>query len=160
MRRIAMLLLALLVAGTVWIAVNADARAAFFGWVGNFIGGYYVFHHEAEPDGGAEPADYRPAWIPEGYAEESVRVMHEKTVVRYLNGEGLLLRFNYVHAGGDADWFFDVSKGSTRACRGANSARHGLQSSGFSFHLGEGGGPLLFRGGVVYSPQTEKTGGG
>lgn len=116
MQRIAMFILAILVAGSIWIAVDTNARAAFFGWVGDFIGQYFVFHHEAEPNGSVESADYRPAWIPEGYTEESVRVLHEKTVVRYTNDRGKLLRFSYMNTSDEMDWFFDTSQGSTRSC--------------------------------------------
>ena len=48
LKRIAIVLLTLLIAGTVWISVDADARAAFFGWINDFIDDYFVFHHEED----------------------------------------------------------------------------------------------------------------
>lgn len=140
MRRVAMLLLALLVAGTVWIAVDADARAAFFGWAGNFIGGYYVFHHEAEPDGGAAPdrepeaADYRPGWIPEGYAESAVNVLRDKTTVLYVDAEGEYLRFSYLRSQGNDDWFFGFTGGEVfeRSVNGRKAALFLSETEGVS----------------------------
>lgn len=232
-RRVAVILLAILFAGAIWIAVDSDARAAFVGWVTEIRDSYYTYHHEGGPGGSAEPSataeyrptwlpegfeeydvkendkrtrvdylnsaegrgcvfvyyrdredpyvfieasdteicdvrvkthpaklylskkedvtsaitwalddgtllyisgffsesellmmaesvrriDYLPAWIPEGYAEKSVRVFDDKTTVRYLNDSGELLRFSYVITSEDVDWSFDVSQGETLDCR-------------------------------------------
>ncbi len=115
-RRAAIILLAILFAGTVWVAADAEARAAFFGWIGEITGSYLAYHYEGTADEAAEPLDHRPVWIPEGYAEASVRVFDNETTVRYLNGEGTLLRFSYVTADSDVDWFFNISQGHTEDC--------------------------------------------
>ena len=116
-RRVAIILIAILFAGTIWIAIDSDARAAFFGWFGEFTGHYFEYHHvgsvEKPEETAGAPAGYRPTWIPEGYAEKSVRVFDDETTVRYLNDSGELLRFSYVITSEDVDWFFDVSQGET-----------------------------------------------
>ncbi len=113
MRRIALILLTLIVAGSIWIAVDTDARATFFGWVGDFVGRYFVFHHEAEPNGSAESADYRPTWIPEGYSESEVNVFKGKTTILYSNEDGEYLRFSYLNSQGEDNWFINYTDGET-----------------------------------------------
>ena len=116
LKRIAIVLLTLLIAGTVWISVDADARAAFFGWISEITGSYYEYHHTSKADIISEPMDYRPTWIPYGYTERTVRVFDDKTTVRYLNDRGELLSFSYVNTHEAVDWSFDISKGSIQSC--------------------------------------------
>ncbi len=119
-RRVAIILIAILFAGTIWIAVDSDARAAFVGWFSEFTGHYFEYHHvgsaeEPEEKAGA-PAGYRLTWIPEGYAEKSVRVFNDKTTVLYVNDSGELVRFSYVITNRDYNWSFDFSQGETVDC--------------------------------------------
>ena len=116
MRRIAVFILALLAAVTIWISVNADARAAFFGWIREITGSYFEYHHSEETANTNESSDYRPTWIPAGYSEDSVRIFDDKTTVCYKDGEGKLLRFSYVNTSMNVDWFFDISQGRTESC--------------------------------------------
>lgn len=116
MRRIAIFILALLAVGTIWISVDADARAAFFGWISEITDSYFEYHHEGVIGNTDETVDYRPTWIPTGYSEDSVRVFDDKTTVRYTNNKGELLRFCYVNTHTNIDWFFEVSSGHTQAC--------------------------------------------
>ena len=115
-RRIAIVLLALLFVGTVWVAVDAEARAAFFGWISEMTDSSFEYRHVGTASEPGEPVDYRPAWIPEGYWEDSVRVFNDKTTVRYKNDSGELLRFSYVNTNRDFNWAFDISKGHTEDC--------------------------------------------
>ena len=66
-RRIASIVLAILIAGGVWITVDAEARAAFVGWVKEIYGTYFVYHFEGSSDVNKELVDYRPTLIPNGY---------------------------------------------------------------------------------------------
>ena len=117
MRRIAIILLTLLIAGTVWISIDSDARAAFFGWFNDFVDDYFVFRHEEGANNGIKPADFRPSWLPYGYSEDSVKVFDNETTVRYKNDSGELIRFSYVITNEEIDWFFNTSKGHTQSCR-------------------------------------------
>lgn len=116
MRRIAVFVLALLAAVTIWISVDADVRAAFFGWIREITGSYFEYHHSEETANTDESSVYRPTWIPDGYSEDSVRIFDDKTTVRYKDGEGKLLRFSYVNTSMNVDWFFDISHGHTESC--------------------------------------------
>ena len=116
MKRIAIILLTILFAGTVWIAIDIEARATFFGWISELTGSYYEYHHKGTTNDNGEPAVYRPSWIPEGYSEESVKFFNDKTTIRYKNSDGELLRFSYVNTQREYDSFFDVTKGHTEQC--------------------------------------------
>ncbi len=120
-QRAAVILLAFLLFGMVWIAFDAKARAAFFGWFGEFDGDYFVLRHEgaarpaADDSGGA--ADYRPVWLPEGYSGFSSDAFADKTTVLYRNEEGKILRFSYLTGPEEASWFFDDTGGTVSVCR-------------------------------------------
>lgn len=109
-RRTAAALLALLLAGFLWLAVDREARAAFTGWVGELKDFYYALHRDAEPDFVAKDADFRPGWIPEGYAEASTKTVQQKTTVIYANKEGKRLRFSYIQGADEADWIIDTTQ--------------------------------------------------
>ena len=119
-RRVAIILLAILFAGTIWIAVDSDARAAFVGWFSEFTGYYFEYHHvgsaEQPEEKAGSPAGYRPTWIPEEYSEDSVYIFDNETTVRYKNNSGDLLRFSYVITNEETDWVFNTSKGYAQPC--------------------------------------------
>jgi hypothetical protein len=85
LKRIAVILLTLLIAGTVWISVDADARAAFFGWVSDTISTYFVYNYIGEANDSFDSSDYRPNWLPDGYSEISEKASDKRTRVTYLN---------------------------------------------------------------------------
>lgn len=58
-KRIASIVLAILITGGVWITVDAEARAAFVGWVKEIYGTYFVYHFEGSSDVNKELVDYR-----------------------------------------------------------------------------------------------------
>ncbi len=120
LKRIAIILLTLLIAGTVWISVDADARAVFFGWISEISDNYFDYYHKGVSGDNSGSVDYRPSWIPEGYSEESVRLFNDKTTVLYKNNDGRLLRFSYVITNKEYNWSFDISKGYTQSCRVSN----------------------------------------
>ena len=101
---------------------HAEKTASAVTWIGADDTAFHVtgFVSEEELLKMAESVhrlDYLPTWIPEGYAEKSVRVFDDETTVRYLNDSGELLRFSYVITSEDVDWFFDVSQGETLDCQ-------------------------------------------
>ncbi len=117
MRRIAIIILALLFAGTVWVAVDADARAAFFGWFNEIIGSSLVYHHDESADGNTKPVDYRPLWIPDGYSEDSVIVFVDETTVLYKSDAKGYLRFSYIVSQEKRTWYLDISDAEIKDCR-------------------------------------------
>lgn len=110
MRRVASIALAILVTGSAWITVDADARAAVVGWVKEIYETYFVFRHDGNTDTNAESADYRPTWIPDGYSEFRVNASATRTVVIYDNEAGEMIRFSFIQDPDETDWFIDVSQ--------------------------------------------------
>lgn len=105
-RRAAAFLLALLLVGAAWIAIDSDARAAFLGWIGSMENGGFTYRlhppRSAAADMG-ESAEYFPAWIPEGYREFKIESDEDGTNVIYVNDAGTRLRFNCIYYNSDPD---------------------------------------------------------
>lgn len=114
MQRVASILLAILITGSAWITVDAEARAAVVGWVKEIYETYFVFRHDKITNTATESADYRPTWLPDGYSEFRVNASETRTVVIYANDAGETIRFNYIHNPDEADWFIDVSQASIK----------------------------------------------
>ena len=84
---------------------------------------------------------YLPTWIPEGYAEKSVRVFNDKTTVLYVNDSGELVRFSYVITNRDYNWTFDFGQGEILDCRvgdqpGTLFRSHDEKTAGFVSWIG------------------------
>lgn len=109
MQRVASFALVLLISGSVVITVNAEARAAFVGWVKEVYETYFVFHHDGITDTNAETVDYMPTWIPDGYREFRVNASERRTVVIYDNEAGEIIRFSFIQDSDETDWFIDIS---------------------------------------------------
>lgn len=108
--RIASIVLVLLISGGTWIAVNTEARAAFFGWVKEIYETYFVY--SIEDSDGSIPAnsDYRPTWLPDGYTESIVDSTGSTVTVIYTNADGQLLTFQYTYSPDEIDWFVDIEQ--------------------------------------------------
>ena len=116
LKRIAVILLTLLIAGTVWISVDADARAAFFGWFNEVIGNSFVYHHNESANGNTKPVDYRPLWIPDGYSENTVNVFVDETTVLYKSEAKGYLRFSYIISLEKRSWYLDITDADIKDC--------------------------------------------
>lgn len=64
--RVAAACLAVLLCISTWLAVDAQAREAFFAWVKDSFTDRIVYYFEGEQLSTALP-DYRPTWLPNGY---------------------------------------------------------------------------------------------
>ena len=109
LQRIASIILVCLIACSAWLTVDAEARAAFFGWVKEIYETYFVYRFEGNADYSESSVAYRPTWLPEGYTEFYVDDIDATTVVSYQNTDGLLLTFRYTHNPNETDWFIDAT---------------------------------------------------
>ena len=67
LKRVASFFLAILIGGTVWLAADAEARAAFFGWIGEKLqGAYHYYAPELTPNKRTDISYSFPA-PPDGY---------------------------------------------------------------------------------------------
>ena len=108
LQRIASIILVCLIACGAWFTVDAEARAAFFGWVKEIYETYFVYRFEGNADYSESSVAYRPTWLPDGYTEFHTSETESITAVLYQNEEGLILTFQYTHNPNETDWFIDA----------------------------------------------------
>lgn len=94
-QRVASFVLAVVLAGAAWLAVDVEARAAFIGWVKEVYATYFVYRYEG-PDMDAEPAQYHLTWVPEGYQEVFSDLADGEGSEAYVDENGRYLKFEYV----------------------------------------------------------------
>ena len=114
LQRIAAMFAVIIIGASSFIGVNAEARAAFFGWIKELTDDYLIYRYEEEPVSDAGPASnveslaYLPTWIPEGYSKSFVNDKTNRTVVAYSNDAGELIRLSYIYNSGETDWFIST----------------------------------------------------
>lgn len=106
-KRIASIVLAILINGGVWLAVDVEARAAFIGWIKEIYETYVVYVFEDETPATDEDIDYRPTWVPEGYKEFYYDDSEDTVFVAYSNETGQMMNFSYIHAPDETKWLVD-----------------------------------------------------
>lgn len=116
-RRVAMIALTVCVGAGTWLAVDMDARAAFFGWVKERYENYIVYRFPDEAVIEASVASvnrrYRLGLIPEGYYLLSEGKTGNTYDYFYGNEEGNALSFAYAPGSSATSWFI-VSDGTTK----------------------------------------------
>lgn len=105
MRRVASFALVLLISGSIVITANAEARAAFVGWVKEVYETYFVYRFENGSDLNKELVDYRPTLLPDGYTESYSDTAEDTIIVVYTNEKGEMLKFSYSHNPDNTTWF-------------------------------------------------------
>ena len=109
MRRVAAILLAAILAGSVYLAVDTEARAAFLGWIKETYETYFVYRFEDNSTAESALPILRPTWLPQGYTEHIVNDTAGTITVIYANDAGEMLTFRYSHNPMQADWFIDTT---------------------------------------------------
>ena len=104
-RRVASILLALLVCAGAWLALDVNARAAVFGWIKDVYESFFVYRHDGDADSSVAPKEYYLGWLPDGYTEFLTDSSGKTIAVIYANEAGQMLTFSYIHNPGYADWF-------------------------------------------------------
>lgn len=95
LQRVAAIFLTALVGVGTWLAVDTQARAAFFRWCKEVYENQIIYRFYGEQR--KQTDTYRPAWLPDGYEEDSVFAPVEGSgSVIYKNGEGQILAFQYI----------------------------------------------------------------
>ena len=105
MRRVASVALAILIVGSAWLAIDAEARAAVVGWVKGIYETYFVYHFEGSQGDDKLPVDYRPTLIPDGYTEFYSDASKDTVTVIYTNEKGEMLEFDYIQNPDETSWF-------------------------------------------------------
>lgn len=95
-RRVAGLLLAILVGCGVWLTLDAQAREAFFTWVGERVDGVQHYFFDG-PDASQTPnVRYRLPEAPEGYWEEDAFETESGIDFTYMDEAGHILSFGAI----------------------------------------------------------------
>ena len=107
-RRVAAIFLAAILASSVYLAVDTEARAAFFGWIKETYKTYFVYRFEDDSTAASALPILRPTWLPQGYTEYVVNDTAGTITVIYANDAGEMLTFCYSHNPKQTDWFIDT----------------------------------------------------
>ena len=92
----ACLLLAALLSGCTVLAINAEAREAFAGWVRELYETWFVYRYAGEERPASENTVYAPTWVPEGYAETAAPQVGTYIRTQYENESKELLTVSYL----------------------------------------------------------------
>lgn len=95
MRQVASILLALLIGGGVWLTVDKEARAVFFGWVKEVYATMIWYFSDGSGDVSVERKEYHIPVIPEGYVEVFIDDRKDGRIMIYKNTDGQYLQFHY-----------------------------------------------------------------
>lgn len=109
LRRIAAMFAVIIIGAGSFIGVNAEARAAFVGWIKEVADTYFVYRYEGESDVSAAPTDYRPTWLPAGYTEFYLDDSEDTVFVAYSNEAGEMLKLSYTPNPDQTSWFVNTS---------------------------------------------------
>lgn len=98
-------LLACLLLGVGFLAVNPDARAAVLGWVQEQVENFRCYFFAGEQDDSLAQADYILDPVPEGYELVYVHSSENSETFIYENKEGKLIQFGYCYGTGSPQLF-------------------------------------------------------
>ena len=104
MHKVAVIILAVLIGGSAWLAVDTEARASFFGWVKEVYEELFIYHFEDGRTSNEGKNNYYLTWIPEGYTQISEDSVGNTSSVIYMNDEGEILKFYYASPPDETFW--------------------------------------------------------
>lgn len=105
----ACLFLALILAGSLILTFNFEARAAAWGWfIEQYESFYEHYFYKGTSDIPSNTSADRPKWIPDGYVEDAIIDMDGSYTVIYTNDAGQMLRFYYSAGAENADLFVET----------------------------------------------------
>ena len=102
-KRVASIVLAIILTGSVWLVVDVDARAAFVGWVKEAYESMFAYHFEGKKQS-SELSQYRLRYVPEGYSVFYENNETESVFITYKNEANELLKFRYTSNPDETDW--------------------------------------------------------
>ncbi len=98
LRRVASFLLVLLLSGSIWLAVDTEAREAVFGWISERVEGAYHYFFRGERTSQNYLTEYTLSKIPEGYHKKDVFETYSYTETTYLEtATGRYLSLGWLH---------------------------------------------------------------
>ncbi len=121
-KRVACILITLLLSCSAFFLCNTEVRAEFAGWIKESFEGLYHYFIPQNIQSGKHNA-YKLDWLPDNYDEVDVFTTGSGSTSIYLNDAGQMLQFSYQHAseenqlfiGGDDYIKQEISIGNTVA---------------------------------------------
>ena len=105
LQRAACFLLLVLLAGTTWLTVDVQARAAFFAWVRQQYESFTEYRFVASAPDSLGISIPEPAWIPEGFEKQKQTITDTTSMMVYTDSDGRMISFIYSR-GADATSLF------------------------------------------------------
>lgn len=101
MRRVAAVLAVFFIGSGIWICIDAEARAAFLGWIREVYENSIVYRFNDRELDMSLPV-YRPTWLPEGVSEEDVWENKIFCSIMYKDADGAdACSFTYYYSAGN-----------------------------------------------------------
>ena len=107
MQRVASIVLVIFITGGAFLTINAEARAAFVGWVKEIYETYVAFIFENKTSLVDDNIVFRPSWVPDGYTEIYCDDSEDTVFVAYSNEAGQMMNFSYIYAPDETKWLVD-----------------------------------------------------
>ena len=105
LRRAACFFIALILAGTSWLTIDAKARAVFFDWVRQQYKSFVEYRFTGTPPEGNEAIRFAPTWLPAGFEETKTQQADGLLFSVYSSSDGRALYF-ICSQGADASSLF------------------------------------------------------
>ena len=105
LQRAACFLLLVILAGTTWLTVDVQARAAFFAWVRQQYEAFTEYRFVASAPDSLDLSIPEPAWIPEGFEKQKQAITDTTSMMVYTDSDGRMISFIYSR-GADATSLF------------------------------------------------------
>lgn len=109
LHKAAAVILAILISGSAWLAVDTEARAAFFGWVKEHYEMFFVYRFAGKSEEVTEPSQYQLELIPDGYSEKMTIDENGSVTVIYADNTGKRLKFGYMYNPNSTEWYIDTT---------------------------------------------------
>ena len=94
-RRVASIILAMILAGGIWLTFDVDARATFIGWIKDTYKTFITYRYSG-PNAETLSVKYYLSYLPEGYTEVFSEHSDNSGDIIYVNAEGKYLIFSYI----------------------------------------------------------------
>ena len=109
MQRAACFIFVLVLSGSTWLAANADALTPLWDWIRESYESLFAYYFSADIDL-EDTQRYALSWVPEGYTMLSTVELNGNITVQYENAVGQRIRFSYIFAPSETNWYLDESQ--------------------------------------------------
>lgn len=95
LKQAACIVFAVIIAGSSWLAVDTEARAAFFAWVREHCEAFVEYRFIGDAPAESEIEEYELSWLPTGFSEISRLEADGNSVIVYQDLSDNIIQFSY-----------------------------------------------------------------